>query len=76
MTALKPRDIPEFLRAKPKGVFVVLLYGPDQGLVRERAKTLGHMVVEDLNDPFNAIELTDTDLSDTGRLTDEAMALS
>lgn len=76
MTALKPKDIPAALRKRPVGVHIALLFGLDQGLIRERAKQLSHQIVEDLNDPFNAIELTDTELSEVGRLADEAMALS
>ncbi|WOI53227.1 DNA polymerase III subunit delta [Parvularcula sp. LCG005] len=76
MTALKPRDVPAFLKKRDASKPVVLIYGPDDGLVRERAKILGKQIVEDLNDPFNAIELGDSDLSEIGRLTDEAAALS
>ncbi len=76
MTALKGRDIENFVTRRTENIPVALIYGPDQGLVRERAQKLSHQVVEDLNDPFNAIELTDTDLSEIGKLADEAAALS
>ena len=76
MTALKGRQVDAFLADRPKDVTVALIYGRDQGLIHERAKALGLSVVDDLNDPFNAIELTDTDLSEEGRLADEAAALS
>lgn len=59
------------------GVAAVLLYGPDQGLVMERAETLGRTVVDDLSDPFNVVELTAAALKENpARLTDESNALS
>lgn len=76
MTALKGRDIDAFVKKRDPKAVLVLIYGPDQGLVRDRAKAVGKQVVDDLNDPFNAIELTDGDLSEQGRLADEASALS
>ena len=33
----------------------VLIYGPDEGLVRERAHRISKQVVEDLSDPFNVV---------------------
>ncbi|MEX0645539.1 MAG: DNA polymerase III subunit delta [Parvularculaceae bacterium] len=77
MTALKGKAIADFVRAGATGPGAVLVYGPDQGLVRERADQLARTVVADFKDPFNYIELSDADLkSDTGRLADEAAALS
>ena len=77
MTALKGRAIKAFLAKPDPDIAAILVYGPDSGLVRERAQTLARRIVEDLNDPFNAIELTDGDLRDEpGRLADELSALS
>ena len=77
MTALKGKAIDAFVKARDRAVRVILIYGPDDGLVRERARTLGLSVVRDLNDPFNAIELTEGDLkADPARLVDEAAAIS
>jgi len=77
VTALKGRAIKAFLAKPDPAVAAVLVYGPDAGLVRERAGLLARRVVDDLNDPFNAIELTDADLKDEpGRLADEIAALS
>lgn len=76
MTALKGKAIRDFL-ARPGAPGAVLVYGPDAGLVRERAELLAKKLVEDLKDPFNAIELADADLkSDPARLADEAAAIS
>lgn len=77
MTALKGRAIKAFLEKRDPAIAAVLVYGPDSGLVRERAALLARRIVDDLNDPFNAIELTDSDLRDEpGRLADEVAALS
>ena len=55
----------------------VLVYGPDRGLVRERAEALARGVVEDLSDPFRVTEMTGAALAaDPARLADEAAALS
>ncbi len=54
-----------------------LIYGPDQGLVRERAERLIKTVVPDLKDPFLIADLDDNVLvSDPARLFDEAAAIS
>jgi len=55
----------------------VLLFGPDRGLIRERALTLAKGVVEDLNDPFRVVDISTPDIKgDPARLIDEATALS
>jgi len=77
MTALKGAGVKAFLKARDKKIAAVLIYGPDSGLVRERAETLAKSVVEDFSDPFNYIELSDTDLKgEPARLADETVALS
>lgn len=54
-----------------------LLYGPDRGLVRERAVRLAKTVVDAIDDPFRVVHLTVQGLkADPPRLADEAAALS
>lgn len=66
-----------FVAAPPPALVAVLLYGPDQGMVRERAGKLAKGVVPDLNDPFRVAQLDEAALdSDPARLWDEAAALS
>ena len=73
---LKAGEIPGFLKAPPAGIAVVLVYGPDRGLVRERADALGLTAVEALDDPFTVSTLTGADLADDpARLADEAGAI-
>jgi DNA polymerase-3 subunit delta len=55
----------------------VLLYGPDRGLVRERAELLARFVCPDLADPFRVAALDAAALAaDPARLADEAAQLS
>jgi DNA polymerase-3 subunit delta len=55
----------------------VLLYGPDEGLVRERAAAVARSVCPDLKDPFRVAELAAAVLAlDPARLADEAAQLS
>ncbi|WP_428407285.1 DNA polymerase III subunit delta [Hyphococcus sp.] len=77
MTALKGKAIKSFLATRDETIAAVLIYGPDSGLARERALKIAGWVVEDLKDPFNALELSDAELKDEpGRLADEIAALS
>lgn len=69
--------IQSFLRQPGSEIAGVLLFGPDQGLVRERARGLALSVVEDLGDPFRVVEMTGQTLkADPTRLIDEAAQLS
>lgn len=71
------RDIEPFVKKPDPAARVVLIYGPDSGLMKERSKTIGLSVVADINDPFNAVTLrADTLADDPARLADEASAIS
>ncbi|MSP82264.1 MAG: DNA polymerase III subunit delta [Alphaproteobacteria bacterium] len=71
------RRIDGFLKAPPPGLRVALVYGPDRGLVKERAEALARTVVPDLADPFRVAELApDRIARDPSLLVDEALALA
>ncbi|MCD8497536.1 MAG: hypothetical protein LRZ85_05310 [Alphaproteobacteria bacterium] len=71
------RDIEPFVKKPDPAARVVLVYGPDSGLMKERAALIGKSVVADLNDPFNVAVLNADDLAeDPARLSDEASAMS
>lgn len=71
------RQIESFVKNPDKKARVILVYGPDDGLMRERAKSIGLSVVEDINDPFNVAVLSGNILAeDPARLSDEASAVS
>jgi len=59
---LKNNEIANFMRAAKPPAAAVLIYGPDEGLVRERGMALGKKIVEDLNDAFLVTSLSDTDV--------------
>lgn len=52
-----PRAIEGFAAKLPKDVHAVLVYGPDEGLARERAMQMTKSIVPDVNDPFCVVEL-------------------
>lgn len=74
---LAGRQIETFLARPDPAVGAVLLYGPDAGLVRERADRLAADLAGDAADPFRISELTAASLrDDPARLADEAAALT
>ena len=69
--------IEAFLDAPDPAARAILVYGPDAGLVRERADRLAAAIVPDRRDPFRVAELgADALAGDPARLNDEAQALS
>src|SRR3954470_16314451 len=76
MVALRGKEIDAFLARPDSGRPIILLYGPDAGLVRERAEALIASAVDDPNDPFSLVRLDGDDLSaEPSRLVDEAMTI-
>jgi DNA polymerase-3 subunit delta len=74
---IAPREQTRFLQAAEASAAAVLFYGPDQGLVRERAVELVARIAGDAGDPFRVVELGSAQLKDDpARLADEAAALS
>jgi len=71
MVALKAFQVDAFV-AKPAQP-VVLVFGPDSGLVRERAEALIRASVDNVDDPFSLARLDGDDLSaEPSRLVEEA----
>ena len=69
---LPPRSVERFLGAPDPTITAVLLFGPDTGLVRERADRLTRTVAGDAADPFRVGELTAASLrEEPSRLLDE-----
>lgn len=66
-----------FLEKPPEDIIGVLLFGPDRGLVRERAVALAKLFIANPDDAFAVTQLTADDLTgDTAKLADEMSALS
>jgi DNA polymerase-3 subunit delta len=73
---LTGQRVETFLRQPDPAIAVAFLYGPDGGLVGERAERLGKLVVQDLDDPFRVSEVTGEQLeAEPQRLVEEAQAL-
>src|ERR1700754_2276179 len=76
MVALRGKEIDAFLARPDPGRPIILLYGPDAGLVRERAQALLASAVDDINDPFSLVRLDGDELAaEPSRLVDEALTV-
>lgn len=74
---LTSKQIPAHLKAPAKDCWATLIYGPDEGQVREYARDIAKAVVPDPNDPFTVVELSEESLKEeSARLNDELFALS
>src|SRR3984893_16932685 len=66
-----------FLRQPDRDIRAVLLYGPDAGLVSERANAVARTVCPDLKDPFRVTDLSGAALAaDRARRGGEAAQMS
>jgi DNA polymerase III subunit delta len=76
LVALRGKDIDIFLSRPDSTRPIILLYGPDAGLVRERADALMKSAVDDPNDPFSLVRMDGDDLAaEPSRLVEEAMTV-
>jgi DNA polymerase-3 subunit delta len=74
---ITPARIEGFLRRPDPPIRAVLIYGPDSGLVRERADRLANGIVPDSHDPFRIADLNAGALvKDPVRLADEMAAIA
>jgi DNA polymerase-3 subunit delta len=73
----KPAQLKAFLKSPDKSLRVFLIYGQDEGLVREYGKKISLTAVQSLEDPFCYSELDAGSLSDDpAKLRDEIEAIS
>jgi DNA polymerase-3 subunit delta len=74
---IKGASIANFAKRPDSAARAILLFGPDAGLVRERAEQIARTVAPDLADPFRVADIApDTLKDDPARLADEAAAIS
>lgn len=74
---LQFRDVEPFVKKPNPKAVVILVYGPDEGLIRERITLLTKTVVADTSDPFNVAEFSASVLDENpARLMDEAQSIS
>jgi DNA polymerase III subunit delta len=76
LTALKASEVESFVARPDPARMVVLVYGEDAGLVRERVEALVAKSVDDPKDPFQLARLEGDELaSDPARLVEEASTI-
>ncbi|MCV3735070.1 DNA polymerase III subunit delta [Rhizobium sp. TRM96647] len=76
MSEIKSHEFEGFLQRAPRSGGVFLIYGPDRGLVSERAGQLARLTGVPLDDAFSVLRITASDLvGQPGRLLDEMNAI-
>jgi DNA polymerase-3 subunit delta len=76
MVAIKAADVDAFVARPDPARPVVLVFGPDAGLVSERANAIVKASVDDVNDPFALARLEGEQLSaEPSRLVEEALTM-
>jgi DNA polymerase III subunit delta len=73
MTAIKASEVDRFIAKPDPALPIVLVFGPDAGLVRERVDALVRASVDDPNDPFALARIEGEELTgNPSRLVEEA----
>ena len=73
MVALKSSEVDRFMARPDPARPIILVFGPDAGLVRERVEALVQSAVDDPKDPFQLARIDGDDLAgQPGRLVEEA----
>ena len=73
MVALRAAEVDAYIVGRDAARPIALVFGPDAGLVSERADAIIRAAVDDPNDPFALVRLDGDELaSDPSRLIDEA----
>ena len=73
MTAIRAADVDRYIAKPDPGQPVLLVFGPDAGLVRERVDALVRAAVDDPNDPFALARIEGEELAaNPARLVEEA----
>ncbi len=76
MTEIKSHEFDRLLGSSASHSRLLVIFGPDAGLVSERAQKAALRTKVPLDDPFSHVSLTASDLTtDPGRLVDEANAI-
>jgi DNA polymerase III subunit delta len=76
MVAIKNHEVDRYITKPDPGFRIVLFYGPDAGLVSERADDFCKKTNVNLTDPFSTMRLNAEDVADDkSRLQDEAFTV-
>jgi DNA polymerase-3 subunit delta len=74
---LDKQPLEKFLKDPATNVAAALVFGPDEGMVHERAMAMSRAILGDGDDPFRLTELTGDEIkADPARLVDEARAIA
>jgi len=74
---LDKQPLEKFLKDPAANVAAALIFGPDEGMVHERAMMMSRAILGDGDDPFRLTELTGDEIkADPARLVDEARAIA
>lgn len=76
MAQKKAHEVAGWLRRPDPAVCIVLIYGPDRGLVSERASEFAAKTGLALDDPFSVVRLDAGEADSSGRLAEEARTVS
>lgn len=75
MAQKKAHEVEGWLRRPDPRVGIVLVYGPDGGMVAERSRSFAAQTGISLDDPFSVTRLDATEADEPGRLVDEAFTV-
>ena len=76
MVAIRPQDVDAFVARPDPARPIVLVFGPDAGLVSERVNAVIKAAIDDPNDPFALARLDGEDLAaEPSRLIEEAQTM-
>src|ERR1700738_4372296 len=76
MVAVKSHEAERFLARPPPEIYLYLVFGPDAGLVTERARKIISRAVGDPQDPFQLVRIDGEELAnDAAPLADEANSI-
>ena len=77
MSVLRPNQVQQFINLPPENISGVLVYGPNDGRIGEICDGIVKSVIGSTDDPFNLVNLNDSQLKESpGLLRDEMLALS
>lgn len=72
MAQKKAHEVEGWLARPDRDIVLVLIYGPDRGLVSERARRFAEKTGLPIDDPFSVVRIDAADLDQQGRLLEEA----
>src|SRR5690349_8675232 len=55
---INPADIDNFINNNLHKMIAILVYGPDDGLIKERVKEISAKIIDDVKDPFQRLEFS------------------